>query len=437
MRRDLFSKFLRGFAFFVALSPAAAAADGNDALGASFSRTIDGGGIATAGIGLSQRGDGFRDLSGMLALTDVPSGATVMQASLYWVTFAGQDDTILVDGAPLTGTLIGISPNTAWPQNGDLASFRADVTSLVSGNATFLLEGFPSSGALTDTNGAGLVVLYSDPAAMHSSDITIYDGALTWCGAARSQMFTNLVVPDTPSEVLFGLTVTDGQALADPTLMFETITLPTNFAGTDGAMWDRGEWNVTTEVAAGTTDLGWSFGASGDDCLHVVASTLDVRYPNVPTVDMGMPPADMGSADMGGTDLGPADVGPPDAGRLDLGGPDAMPDLSAADLGMPDDGGTDAATPIDMEVAVDMTTIPDTAPPADLGPTEVDPADLGPVDQGRERSEMDGATPDLPGHKPDGCCSTTGRRPWSYAFVLVVLLGLVSSRRRASAAESS
>lgn len=138
---------------------------GDDALGEMHFEALRGGGIATAGVGLSMRADGVRDPSVVIELTDVPVGATVEEAWLYRAIWKGSQDAAELASNPVTGTLIGTSPGTGWQPASPITTYRADVSAIVTGNGNYTVSGLPSSAVAADTNGAGLVVLYSQPSA--------------------------------------------------------------------------------------------------------------------------------------------------------------------------------------------------------------------------------------------------------------------------------
>jgi len=133
-----------------------------------------------AGSGFAEGGVGMVDTdSGTLDIT-VPAGATVEQVLLYWMggtTEADGDDTIEVDGNPVTGDLIGGPTN--FFANYDFRAYRADVTAegwVVPGANSFTITGFNfdfSGGTLDENNGAGMIVIYDDGTA---AELQLFDG---------------------------------------------------------------------------------------------------------------------------------------------------------------------------------------------------------------------------------------------------------------------
>ncbi len=155
-------------ALVVGMSPAVA--DGNQTLGTPSVPIASGSGIATGGTGLADTGSGTIDLT-------VPDGASVAQVLLYWegqyVAGTGAtDDTIVVDGHTVTGTLIGTSehfPTAAGMVMSD--TYRADITGLgvVSAGANSLSVSDVAFGFVTD--GAGVVVILDDGSTVATIDV--------------------------------------------------------------------------------------------------------------------------------------------------------------------------------------------------------------------------------------------------------------------------
>lgn len=151
--------------------PPAGAAD--TATAPAVFATIDGrGGYVAAGVGLRNRGAGTITISG------IPSGATVNRAFLVWSILGGATPGAAfpngkLNGTPVTGVQAGSGPSpcwTPWTVNG--YAYRAEVTSLVTGNGSYALSGFASgrtdgadpffSGVVPPlAEGASLVVIFT------------------------------------------------------------------------------------------------------------------------------------------------------------------------------------------------------------------------------------------------------------------------------------
>lgn len=132
-----------------------------ETLGPSTAVLVPGTGTATAGTGLFDDGEGTISI-------DIPAGVTVDQVLLYWGGRDNleQDDEVLVDGTPVTGTLIGTA---ALSQRAKAFAFRADITGLVTltpGAVTAVeITGFgapDASNTIASRDGASIVAILND-----------------------------------------------------------------------------------------------------------------------------------------------------------------------------------------------------------------------------------------------------------------------------------
>ena len=275
---------------------------------AFYSTTINGDYVA-AGVGM--RGTG----SGTITIAGIPSGSTVVKAVLYWAIVDTPPENATFKngtfaGTAITGILIGTDTDPCWGYTTTTYAYRADVTSLVSGNGGYALTGF-ATGPATPVNsygeatipplceGASLVVVYSNPASA-CRDIVIYDGADTINETVSSVStgmtgFTASAAPSAKTTYI----VADGQDQFSDDTIFNGVTLAsdttampetTSFEGSDGKLWDTDTYDVSAYVLAGDTSCTVKL-QRGSDCLvHTaqvfsVTSTIEVakdyRYTNV------------------------------------------------------------------------------------------------------------------------------------------------------------
>jgi hypothetical protein len=125
-----------------------------------------GAGADSDGTGLVNASVGFIDIDG------VPAGSAVVKAILWWeMRGTGPVPTMFVNGVPVAAELIGSVPSPCWPGSGMSHAFRADVTTQVTGNGTYVLSGFPFGTGLGNppwigpstyprTDGASMMVFY-------------------------------------------------------------------------------------------------------------------------------------------------------------------------------------------------------------------------------------------------------------------------------------
>jgi hypothetical protein len=143
-----------------------ALADGTEFLAAPSIAIGSGTGVSVGGVGLN---NGAATMN-----VTVPAGATVVQALVYWSgEYRGSDDdSLTIDGVPVTGTLIG-GP-TKFFSNVYFTAYRADVTGVVSvvpGLNSYLVDGLNYD---ADNSGIGMVVIFDEGTT--PSEIEIRDG---------------------------------------------------------------------------------------------------------------------------------------------------------------------------------------------------------------------------------------------------------------------
>lgn len=120
-----------------------------------------------SGTGFVEGGVGMVDATSGQLTVEVPAGAQVAQALLYWaggsVSGVG-DDEISLDGHMIQGELIGGPVNFYF--DWEFFAFRADITSLglvSAGTNTFTVADFQFDAANHDeSNGASILVIYDD-----------------------------------------------------------------------------------------------------------------------------------------------------------------------------------------------------------------------------------------------------------------------------------
>jgi hypothetical protein len=240
----------------------------------------------TAGLG------GLRTIgAGTIALAGV--SGPVSRAYLYWngptntTTASGN---ITFAGSPVTGTLLGLSDDNCWGFSNS-HSYRADVTSLVTGNGNYAVGGLIKPNV--EINGVSLLVFYNDGNPGNNRDVYIYDG--------NDANQPNIYDPNEwgatlgginyiggPASIVFG--VTDGQSFSDPAVLLNAVTLMgagANFDGVSvpgagyvspsgGNLWDIKSWNLTPFLTPGLNSLALSNTLSYTDCLGLVHIAVDV-----------------------------------------------------------------------------------------------------------------------------------------------------------------
>lgn len=126
-----------------------------------------------------------------LTISGIPACAIIERAFLYVGTTGTGTPVSANITNPVSGNsifsmmLIGNGSDKNWGRVGSY-THRANVTSIISGNGNYVISGIPSSSVLTDddSNGATLLVIYSDRTQNYTGSIVIADGSMTNANAA-------------------------------------------------------------------------------------------------------------------------------------------------------------------------------------------------------------------------------------------------------------
>jgi hypothetical protein len=245
--------------------------------------------IGEFGVGGMRGGDG----TGSITVTGV--SAAVFHAFLYWngPTNSADPDAnadVTFDGSPITGTNIGISGDNNWGfQNSQ--SYRADVTSLVTGDGTYSLADFVKVDA--DINGVALIVFYDNGNSGDDRNVVLWNGNDSNCltgGTPESWDETINDVPYNGGAASLDFIVADGQSFTDDEVdinddpfistgqNFEGDSVPPNLVG---GLWDVESFNGLESFLTNgsTTDLHLALTTSTTeprDCLSLVVAAANV-----------------------------------------------------------------------------------------------------------------------------------------------------------------
>lgn len=242
------------------------------------------------------RGDG----TGSITVTGVTG--TVTKALLFWNGPTNSTDptanaAVTFNDTPITGTNIGFASSNCWDITPgepypNSQSYRADVTSLVSGDGTYPLSNFRKS-ADVEINGVALIVFYDDGNAGNDRNVVFWNGndsnnASSYDPAGWDETLTGVPYPGAGSASL-DFVVSDGQTYEDDALLlnggtlvpaghiFEGDSTPAGPFNFNGDLWDVKSFDMTSFLSAGANDLHLTSGTV-NDCLSLV-----VLLANVPT----------------------------------------------------------------------------------------------------------------------------------------------------------
>jgi hypothetical protein len=238
-------------------------ADGTETLGPPSIPIASGTGIVAAGTGLAEQ-------PGTIEI-DVPGIAN--QVLLYWagaVTEAApSDDTINVDGIPVTGSLIG-DPAFFFSFAGKpfyYTNYRADISDLGvvgSGPNTLTIDQMDNKDGdgLGENSGAGILVIYEDGSA--AADIELRDGLdlafINFPAPRQSTIPQTFVFPAAATPRAANLVIFAGSVGEEGRPNAVSVTVDGSpdklfnlLFSSDGALWDT--LTLPVEIPAGATQL--------------------------------------------------------------------------------------------------------------------------------------------------------------------------------------
>lgn len=232
---------------------------------------------------------------------------TVTEAYLFWhgPTNASSTNTtananVTFNGNNVTGTFLGISSDNCWGFANSMA-YRADVTSLVSGNGSYSLANFIKSGV--EVNGASLVVFFNDGVSTNNRDVVMFNGNDSNINNPFDANGWNVLLNGINySSGTAGLQmhVSDGQTFADAAVqvnattiapagpIFQGDSVPNGPGVNNGGLWDIENFNITSLLSPGLNNLSMTTGVN-NDCLSCIMVAIDLPAGAAPGQPPGVP----------------------------------------------------------------------------------------------------------------------------------------------------
>lgn len=239
--------------------------------------------VGEFGVGGMRGGAG----TGSIAVSGIT--APVVGAFLYWngptnSSDPGANASVTFNGSGVTGTNIGFASDNNWGfQN--TQSYRADVTSMITGNGSYSLANFTTLPDV-DINGVSLIVFYNDANSGNDRNVVLWNGndsnALpgpSYGTDGWDETLTNVPYPGSGSASL-DLVVADGQTLTDDAVKLNDTTISSGSAifqgdsvppNTVDGLWDVKSFDITSVLTSGTNNLHLTTGVVTDYLSLVVA----------------------------------------------------------------------------------------------------------------------------------------------------------------------
>jgi hypothetical protein len=213
----------------------------------------------------------------------------VFHAFLYWNGPTNSTDpdvnaAVTFNGSAVTGTNIGVSGDNNWGFL-NTQSYRADVTSLVTGNGTYGLANFLKPDA--DINGVALIVFHDNGNSGDDRNVVLWNGDDSNClafGEPENWDETITGVPYQGGSASLDFVVADGQSFTDDAVLVNGSTLvpaghifdgDSTPPGVVNSLWDVESFDLTSFLTTGSNNLQITTGAV-EDCLSLVVAAANV-----------------------------------------------------------------------------------------------------------------------------------------------------------------
>jgi PEP-CTERM motif len=260
----------------------------------TYAQTVFNTNFATSDIGLRDVGAGDLTVSGITG--------TVTQSLLFWhgptnSTDPAANASVTVGGQSVTGTNIGFSQDNFWGSLNSQA-YRADVTSVVTGNGTVALSNFQKPNV--QVNGAALFTFFNTGLSTGKRDVVLFEGndsnfASSFDPAGWDATLSGIKYSG--GSAFLTMYVSDGQNFApddDGTLringtqlatggIFQGLSPKAPGAGVDnGSLTDVETFDITSFLSPGSNSLHITLDAGFDDALSAVVFAIDLPAGDAP-----------------------------------------------------------------------------------------------------------------------------------------------------------
>lgn len=173
--------------------------DGSTVLGPTYQASMCGLNYVTASNKIGQRfSPAGVPQPATFAIAGIPASANIQKAYV-WCDASGNGTAINLNVTnPLSVSTsfamatIGNDIDKCWGYQGTY-SYRADITSCITGNGNYTISGFPVNPPTSgnDVDGATLMIIYNDPTQSYQGDIVIWDGCVVINGGTTTQTINN------------------------------------------------------------------------------------------------------------------------------------------------------------------------------------------------------------------------------------------------------
>ncbi|MGZ3884210.1 MAG: hypothetical protein ACXVPD_08460, partial [Bacteroidia bacterium] len=254
--------------------------NGNQSLATTYTASACGLNYVYGSVKLGKRG-GIAGLTqpASISISGLPVCSVIQKAFLYGdASGNGVAVTATVVNPLLVSNnyampVIGSAPDKCWSYAGTY-SYRADITTAISGNGNYMVSGLPTSTSSSgnDFDGVTILIIYSDPTQMYTGSIVIADGAHEVGGGTVSDVISMPAACATSTFANTFMMVGDLQKLANTPMQMNSPTTNYTFPTASQDYWNCVA-GPSPVVTAGQTTA--TFGASNfSDCYNIVAVGL-------------------------------------------------------------------------------------------------------------------------------------------------------------------
>jgi len=193
-----------------------------------------------------------------LTITGIPPCVNNIEKAFLWWAGSGvaNNPNFTFNGNPLVGARVGNHGPKCWGSGGT-ETYRADVTSAVTGNGSYTF----SSPIGNNMDGVTLMVIYTDPTVPYEGTIQINDGAISAATVTTSLTMAGLNVCTNSSYGNAFLITSDNQNSTGPS---HTCTLNGTAGTFPNSFWNFDVANTT--YTAGQTTSPFTLTPNGGDC---------------------------------------------------------------------------------------------------------------------------------------------------------------------------
>ncbi|MBA2611996.1 MAG: gliding motility-associated C-terminal domain-containing protein [Bacteroidetes bacterium] len=182
-----------------------------------------------------------------VVVSGIPAGAIIQAAFLYaggsGQTGSGNFNATITNPSAVSQVFamsqVGFHTDKCWGYGGTWTS-RANITSIITGNGTYSINGCPvmPQTPSKDTDGATIFIVYVDPALNITGSIVIADGCFVGIGGTINNVISGFNVCGNPTSTSNFMVVGDLQQISAPNIRFNSLVNNATYPIASQKVWD-------------------------------------------------------------------------------------------------------------------------------------------------------------------------------------------------------